>query len=858
VRRNNPVARSFHNTTSLFNYQYNATLKLKEGVQKINAAYRVPPEGFIPVWFAGTEEDAKANTTTFDNSIEICEIALQKHNQKDNKWIDNFRYNIGRAWFYKRNYILALSNFEFVLKKYPDSKLVPLIYVWMVKTHYMDDNSTQAMKILEEDLAHMDLKKKERGELALVKAQVQLDQGKYEEVQRTLNSNKDFIKGASNRARVHYLLGQLYESQDQYTKAYENYKLVTKINTDYELIFNAKLNMAKLMIAEQEGVAESDKLMRTLKKMLKDEKNIDYRDRVYYEIAMLDLKLGKKKTAIKNLKRSIAANTDNQRQKALSYYKVGQIYFYDLKDFSNAQVYFDSASSAINEDAPEYREISTISATLKEYVGYIHTIELQDSLLTLSKLSDKALESYVDDYLEAAAKRKEEEDQKKLDEMNALNDPNLFNQFGETEKRSGSGFYFDSPDNVSSGKIKFEQVWGARKNEDNWRRKNKALVVAETEETVGTVAVTEEEVKKYGSADKARMIKSVPRTDEARAEARGKVEEAMYGLAQVYNNKLNILDSAIAVYQRLVARFPDSEYALKSRYALFKIYKDKADEENANEQKRKICSIAPASRYCKYCNNETFEDGSKESMENFASAYKALLETFQRKEWITTIEFSNFIISQFPEDQGLAEVYMMRGKSYGSMGQKDSLVSIYTYTKANYPDADVIPEVNRTLALLAGNKPSDAPKGNDNNGGGSDNGNGTDNPKFAGFEPGRKQHEKVYVVFLVKKEKLQTNELQQKVNEFNGKYFADKRLNVSVFLYQNQFHMPYISQFDTERDALAYLSSLKKDTELSNLFTEEGERAAFISPVNFRTAYGKKRMEDYFLYYDEVILPTVE
>lgn len=854
TRRNNIVSRSFHNTTSLYNYQYNSTLKLKEGVGKINAAYRVPPEGYIPVWFAGTDEDVKANTSTFDNAIEICEIALQKHNQKDNKWIDNFRYNIGRAWFYKKNYILALSNFEFVLKKYPDSKLVPLVYMWMAKTHYMDDNNTQAMKILDEHLKHIQLKKREMGELALVRAQVLLDQGNIEEVQRTLNANKPYIKGANNRARVNYLLGQIYQKQEQNTKAYNSYKAVTKINTDYELIFNAKLNMAKLLIADQDG--DNEKLMRLLKKMLKDEKNVDYRDRVYYEIAMLYLKMDKKKTAIRNLKYGIAASTNNQRQKALSYYKVGQIYFYDLKDFPKAQVYFDSASTTINPEAPEYREISTISATLKEYIGHVNTIHLQDSLLSLSKMSDQALENYVDDLLEEQARRKEEEEQRQLDEMNALNDPNLFNQFGENSKKGGSGFYFDSPDQVNAGKAKFEQVWGSRKNEDNWRRKNKALQVT-SNDTVAVVQVSEEEVQKYGSAEKARMIKNVPRTDQAIAEANDKVEAALYGLAQVYHNKLNILDSAVVVYNRLVTRYPDSEYSLKSRYALFKIHQGLDQDDLANEQKRKICQLAPNSRYCKFCNNEAFEDQSKESMENFASAYKALLETFRKRDWNTCIDFSNFIISQFPEDQGLAEVYMIRGKSYGSMGQRDSLVSIYKFTRTNYPDSDVIPEVNRTLAHLSGEK-GDAPKGDEKTDSNDETPSDGNDPRFAGFEPGRKQHEKVYVLLMVKKEKLQSNELQQKVNHFNSQYFAEKRLNVSVFLYQNQFHMPYISQFDTEKEALNYIVSLRKDMELSTLFTEESERAAFISPANFRTAYGKKRMEDYFLYYEDVLLPTVK
>lgn len=852
ARRNNFVAKTFHNTTSYFNYHYNAQLKIKEGVQKINAAYRVPPEGFIPVWFAGTEEDAKTNGIVFENAIEICEIALQKHNQKDNKWIDNFRFIIGKAWFYKRNYILALSNFEWVLKTYPDSKIIPQVYLWLVKTHFMDDNATQATKILEEDLKHMQLNNRQKGEVALITAQLQLEQKKYDEVLRTLNANKPYIKGASNRARVSYLLGQLYQSQDQNTKAYDNFKAVTKLNTDYELIFNAKLNMAKLLIADEKGFADATKLMRLLKKMLRDEKNIDYKDRIYYEMAMLDLKSKDLKGAIDYLTKSIAANTNNQRQKALSYYKVGQIYFYDMKDFTHAQVYFDSASASINKEAPEYREISNISATLKEYVGYINTIQLQDSLLTLSKLNDKALEAFVDRYLEEEAQRKKEEEDRQLEEMK-LNEINLQNQFGETEKKGGSDFYFDTPDQVNAGKVKFEQTWGNRKNEDNWRRKNKTSLTIQGDEEVAAVEVTADDIKKYGSADKARMIKNVPHSEDEKAVANQKVVEAMYGLAQVYQNKLKIQDSAIVVYKRLVARFPDTEYTLKSRYALYGMYKLAEAEDLAGEQKRKICADAPTSRYCKYCNNEAFDDPDKESMEHFAGAYKALLETYQRKDWNTCIDFTNFIVQQFPEDQGLAEVYMIRGKSYGSMGQKDSLISIYTFTRTNFPDADVIPEVNRTLALLAGTSTDGMESGKPKSGSGP-----TNDPRLQGFEPDRKPHEKVYVVLLIKREKLATNELQQKINDFDAKYYGEKRLNVSVFLYQNAYHMPYISQFEDEAEALKYLGALTKDDKLADLLTLPEEKGVWISPNNFRTAYGKKRMEDYFLYYEQVLIPAMK
>lgn len=847
VRRNNIVSKSFHNTTSYFNYHYNANIKVKEGVQKINASYRVPPEGFIDVWYAGTEEDAKTNANTFENAIEICEIALQKHNQKDNKWIDNFRFIIGKSWFYKRNYILAISNFEWVIKTYPDSKIIPEVYLWLVKTHYMDENPTQANKLLDTELKGLKMKKREYGEMALIRAQMHLDQKNYDEVLRTLNANKEFIKGANNRARVNFLLGQIYESQDQYEKAYTNYKAVTKQNTDYELIFNAKLNMAKMLMGGDAATADATQVLRMLKKMLRDEKNIDYKDRIYYEMAMIAIKGKDLAGAIAYLNKSIAANTSNQRQKALSYYKIGQIYFYDKKDFTHAQAYFDSASASITEDAPEYREISTISATLKEYIGFVNTIQLQDSLLGLADMSDKALEDYVDAYLEREAKRKEEEEAKALEELNLINELNKNSVF-EDGPRRGSGFYFDSPDQVNSGKVKFEQTWGNRKNEDNWRRKNKTSLSTGGDEEVVEVKVTEEEIKKYGSAEKARMIKNVPRTPEAKADANQMVLEAMYGLGQVYQNKLHILDSAIAVFGRLVDRFPDSEYTLKSRYALFGIYKGLPDEEKADEQKRRICGKAPDSRYCKYCNNETFTE-DKGAMESFASAYTALLESFRAKEWGTCIEFSSFVIDNFPESEGLPEVLMIRGKSFGAIGARDSLISIYKYTKSNYPDSDVIPEVNRTLALLSGAAPSDEPSGS---------GSGSKDPRFEGFEPTRKPNEKVFVVMLLKKDKLQTNELQQKLNDFNAKGYSEKRLNVSVFLYQNAFHMPYISQFENEREAMSYMAAVMKDPNIGALFTETNEKAVFISPNNFRTAYGKKRMEDYLAYYEQVLLPAVK
>ncbi len=856
VKRNNFVAKKFHNTTTFFNYLYNGELKWREGVEQINAAYRIPPEGYIEVVYSGTENDAKSFANNFEQAIEKAEIALQKHDQRDNQWLDNCRFLIGRSWYYKRNYFLAIKNFEFVIQEWPNSKIIPDAYLWLVKTHYMDGNNMKALKIIEENLNQLELNKRQKGEKALIQAQVLLDQGEYEEVLRVLNRNKKNIKGKNDRARVYYLMGQIYSDQRNYSKAYEAFRKVSKTNTDYELIFNAKLNIARNFIAEEGESKGTSKLVRYLKKMLRDEKNYDYRDQIYYEIAMVFYKQNEYFQTIENLKSSIWVSTDNQRQKAISYYKTGQVYFYDLKNFNQAQLYFDSASTAINQDAPEYAEISAISTTLKEYISYVNTIAKNDSLLALSKLSGSQLESKIDKILEEKQRLEAEASAAQLEELSLLNDPNLFNNLNQGSKGK-SIFYFDETDQVNSGRIAFQSYWGDRRNEDNWRRKNKQVVSTTDKVTIDTIqGLTSEEIEKYGSAEKAKMIKNVPRSDEEIELLESEIANALYGLGQVYENKLFILDSSVSNYKRLIHRYPENEFSLKGRYALYRIFKDKYKMPGkAAEIEKEICGKYPDSRYCRMIQTGEIISEDDPDFENFKSAYNALFTTYGNKDYNTALNFANFIINQYPSTVGLAEVYYIKGKSHGYLGQTDSLKATYEFIKLNYPEADVTPEVIRTLAFLNGENPNEVKEGSLPT---STNFFSEDNPRYKGFSEKRKPQEKLFIIMLVEKEKVKSSELQQRINDFNKKYYQEKRLNVSIFLYKDQYHLPYISQFQSDNDALKYITNAVKEPEVSELLKAENEKMVFITPSNFRVAYGKKRFEDYFLFYENVVLNSLD
>ena len=120
--------------------------------------------------------------------------------------------------------------------------------------------------------------------------------------------------------------------------------LVVKKSNDYDLAFSAKMQIAQLYAGDS-GLQSGD-LISYLEKLLRDEKNDEYRDQIFYQYALQELSNNETVKAMDYLNQSIRANLSNQRQKALSYYKMGQLSF-AVQDYDNAQDCYDTAALSI-------------------------------------------------------------------------------------------------------------------------------------------------------------------------------------------------------------------------------------------------------------------------------------------------------------------------------------------------------------------------------------------------------------------------------------------------------------------------------------------------------------------------------
>jgi tetratricopeptide (TPR) repeat protein len=898
--RTNILARTYHKTTSYFNGYYNANEILKITTRAIDDQYEYPGGDFFDIYYLGDEEEVKGYEGDFDKIIEKNDIVIYKH--PNGGFADDCRFMNGQSHFYKKSYSLAMENFDYVVETYPKSKLLPRAYLWMARCQYQAGNPELALDVLGKHILPYDTiewSKKGALEMAIFRAKLARDTANYEAAVEWLKPEVEHVKGRHNRAKAHFLLGQLQTKTDNYPLALEQFGKVEKYSQDYDLTFMSKMKIARLYVVYQEGQDDEGKVYDYLNKLLKDEKNQEYADQIYYEFGLLELKKDSNQNAIEYFHNAIAANVGKPRYKALSAYQIGNVFFEEYQEYDSAQVYYDMAASTITEDDPEYKEITRIAKTLRDYVTYKTTITYQDSMIYLYGLSDEELGKVVAKVAEKEEKERLERLRKEKERMRqeeqarqsmlasgggAARNNQFLQNFGQQNRNNrrpgggpgGSNWYFDNPTAMTQGIQQFQQQWGRRANEDNWRISRKQAFASASESAEGAegarpgagpagpagaaaggggAPMDSSLVEQYG--DNAKYYRDIPKNEEDVEQALVLIEDAMYQLGQIYAQKLNQPDSAIKTFESLLDRFEGSEYTLRTRYALYQLYKD-ADNPIFNVHKNFIINEHPKTVYAYLLLGKDPKD-LKQEENDFDFAYTGLFSAYRNRQYETAIGFSEFLMAQFGLDNpklDYAEVHYIRGMSYGYLGNRDSLRDILTYVVSAFPEAEVTPVAQKTLDFLNGasgakpggkrpvsatKKPVDPELADPNN------------PLYKGFAAEPKANDKIFVLMYLNQENIPKSEATSSVSDFNRANFPKMNLKTFTFLYKGQFLLPYISHFSSEEEAATYVNKFLQDPLSKRMLIEEDDKIFYISHSNFKVAYGRKRMEDYILYYENIL-----
>ncbi len=675
-KKNSLLRRFYHNTTSRYNGYFYAKLKLNTAINNLKEAHADNYDEILPL-FPYIDADKKQSISpNMDEIIKKTSLVINRHPLT--KWVDNCYLLLGQAYYLKTDYENALQTFSYISSEYKSGfkktkskkrkkkkkgedkdnfftnlKHQPVYYdavLWLIHTYIEDNEFEKAQTVI--DLMKSDEKfpEKLKGALEIMQAHLYLKDGKNENAIKPLSNGIKLTKKKKNKIRYTFILAQLYHETQNNKKALEKYTEVLKMNPSYEIEFNAKINIAKAYEIDEHLSIENVKDQ--LLDLVKDDKNIEYLDQIYYLLADLSLKENNTEEAIRYLALSIENNTTNKNQKALSFMTMADIHFKN-QNYPSAKSYYDSTLVFLPQNNDNYSFIKNKNNILADLVKNIQVIEEQDNLQYLASLSPKERDAAIDEII----KKKRDE----LEKQSVKNITKLQNNTKKNIKQIGD-WYFYNINARSIGYNDFITKWGNRPLEDNWRRKDKSFMSSENEQNNNENNIQEKQ--ENNSFNRDAYYKKIPLTPELIDISNNKVIEALYKKAIIFKEKLHDYLNSISTFEKLNSRYPNNKYQLESCYYLYLLNNQINDQNKCKHYKNLILSKYPNSNFAKNILDPGYAEENKLNAKKVSSFYESTYALYLNADYNTVIYNSFLADSLYPNNHLIPKFMFLKALSY--------------------------------------------------------------------------------------------------------------------------------------------------------------------------------------------------
>lgn len=834
------MSNSYHNMTAHYNAYFIAQEHIASIEQTIEDQYDWNYNLILPVFPQFDSASASAFTPQIEDCIEKASLAIQRH--KGSKWEDDSYVLVGKARFYSLDYQNAVETFKYVNTKGKDDNAKHEALVALMRTFIEYNESNNAIAV-SDYLKKEKLNRKNLKNLYLTRGYLYQRSADYNNMVQNLIQAEALITNFKERARINFIIGQVYQSLGFDGEAYIYYKQTLKNNPPYELSFYTKLNMAQ--VTQLAKTNDAKKVRKYFRKLLKDRKNEEFKDKIYYEMAKFEVRHGNLDQGIVYYNSSVRSSVNNNRQKAHSYLSLGKIYYDSLAKYKLAKLYYDSTLSVLPKDELEYAEIEARQKILENFVTQYTIIQVNDSLLNLTNLPPDSLDRFLDAYIlqeEAAEmKRREEEKKRKRNEARlAANSSSTFTQ--NTGGIGGNNFqgttwYFYNPSAVSRGRSDFRRIWGDRVLEDNWRRSNSAASIEVTDEEVGIgpdgepipggdkedAKDKEEDVFKI---DKAELMATLPQTEEDKQKLLDEIEEASYQLGNIYNFDLDEKHNSAETFESLFNRFPESEYRHEVMYLLYIIFKELDNIPKSDYYKNLLIEEAPESIYAKIIINPNYRAESQAASEKLKKVYAQAYAQYQAGDYQQAMALINDGLREYPDNDFVDNMALLKilvqGKSesiYKYQYELNNFIKTYTESElVSYADSLVKASEQYQINVVNSTKAKFIPR--------------FDKPHFFIF---------VY-------------DTDQQLSDALPQYFKtlipeDSPLKIGNLILDEKRSIILISEFADKASAIAFNEKVETEKP-SEKINKSGKFSNFvITKDNFNILYQTRELDTYLKFY---------
>lgn len=708
TKKNSFVNRNWHALNARDNTMYNGDIALKLGITEIKGGYKDDFWEILPIERMQVVDEAmlpgqKGKNANFERAETKATKAVQKHSMniggnEKNYQMDEAHLLLGKARYYDQRFIPALEAFNYILYKYSNSNKIYEAKVWREKTNLRLENDALAVKNLKKLIKNNELKQQVFADANATLSQAYLNLDQKDSAVAPLKMALSATKLKEEKARYHFILGQLYQKLTYNDSAYAEFQQVIdmKRKSPRQYVIRAHAKQAQLVDPTKDTVVFLEKYA----KLLKDRENRPHLDVLNYEVGTFYDRLGNKGQAIKFYNKSLKRGSEDTYLQAQTYKKLAAIYF-DKAKYLTAGQYYDSTLTKLVKKDREYFTIVKKRENLVDVIKYEGIVQHNDSILKLVALSDNDRKAFFDDYvlkLKAKDDAKRAKDEKEAEaKVNAgiqdinVGNPNIKpgsdmkNPSGITPPKGlkDDSFYFYTPTTVAFGKIEFQKRWGKRILKDNWRWSVQNENLKNIDEVNPTdVEPEKEEVlsEKYQTESYLKLIPTSQVVIDSLAKERN---FANYQLGVIYKEKFQEKELAITKFETVLKSNPEERLVLPSMYNLFKLY-ETSDKAKAEAIKAKIITDYPNTRYAQILSGNISEDDTIAQTPD--EVYKGLYKQFNNQEYVVVLETIEKSLTQFAGDDLIPKYELLKASAIGKLKGVEAYKNAVNYVSLTYPD----------------------------------------------------------------------------------------------------------------------------------------------------------------------------
>lgn len=892
VKKNTAMSRFYNSFTTRYNIKFNGKESYRDGIEALQKANIDDYSTFLPMYPISNLQTQKAATSQMNKTIDKSRKAIKtrsitkKPTKSVRKWSNpNYQrfYNqqefnpalkeswllLAKSEFHKGDFLGAASTFSYISKHYPEDKdIVAQCKIWIARSYIEIGWTYEAEEILNK-IDQTDLKRRNRPLFDDVQAQLLLKQKQFARAIPYLETTLSNENNKQQRARIAFILGQIYKNQSDKDKANYYFSKVIKMSPPYEMSFYARVNRIDV---EDKNFQKNH---RTINSMIKNPNNKEYLDQLFYTSGLIYLA---EKDTVKALEQlALAADSSSRAgmDKAKALVLAGDIY-YSQKNYVKAYPCFADAATIIPPENEMYERVNNLASILGELAAENQIVITNDSLMQIAALPHDEQLKIINKFIEEK-KKADRQTEKSNEKAQRGNQNSTYNPFGDETPQNkmintggaNANWYFYNPNLIQTGKSDFRRKWGNRRLEDNWRRISKSNTMFAANNQNITPTETDENSENINEQDSTQTnekpaadpydpqfyLQQLPLTRAAKAQANAQIATALYNMGTILKDKLEDFPSAMSVFGEFERRFANHQNVPDAYFQQFMIMERTGNKEQAGIFRSKILDEFPETKYALMLQNPNFVEQQQKMFAEQDSLYIATYAAYMRDDFRSVFANNAYVKSNFPNSKLMPKFEFLAALSVGRTQQRDTFAVKLNDLIAAYPQADVTPMAKDILALVG--------QGRENLRGGSAgnllalreetlSADNQANSQTAAKSFSLEKMSKHRLMLNAVATKQAMNELLYQVAVYNFSKFMIKDFELVTTSIDSTHNILSITNLESFDEARWYEKSLAADAVIAPLFVKLNITPVVISEENFALLQAGFDLDKYLVFQKKI------